>query len=200
MNEENVKLEKIKKSCKFGKKVATILCIIAIVGCVCSMVAGIALLVNSERFEPEFVKYVDEGKIDTSNGIGKVSGISIQGINVNDWKSDIPALQKALTERPYTTVYGIYCIIVSLSVAVCSVMIKLLSSVFELIEKEDTPFTDAVIKRVTVVMIVISGFLLLTAGAAFGYQRRSRRERIRKSDTFICSSALHNGKRPQNVM
>ena len=168
MNEENVKLEKIKKSCKFGKKVATILCIIAIVGCVCSMVAGIALLVNSERFEPEFVKYVDEGKIDTSNGIGKVSGISIQGINVNDWKSDIPALQKALTERPYTTVYGIYCIIVSLSVAVCSVMIKLLSSVFELIEKEDTPFTDAVIKRVTVVMIVISGFLLLTAGAAFG--------------------------------
>ena len=146
MNEENVKLEKIKKSCKFGKKVATILCIIAIVGCVCSMVAGIALLVNSERFEPEFVKYVDEGKIDTSNGIGKVSGISIQGINVNDWKSDIPALQKALTERPYTTVYGIYCIIVSLSVAVCSVMIKLLSSVFELIEKEDTPFTDAVIK------------------------------------------------------
>jgi len=168
MNEENVKLEKIKKSCRFGKKVATILCIIAIVGCVCSMVAGIALLVNSERFEPEFVKYVDEGKIDTSNGIGKVSGISIQGINVNDWKSDIPALQKALTERPYTTVYGIYCIIVSLSVAVCSVMIKLLSSVFELIEKEDTPFTDAVIKRVTVVMIVISGFLLLTAGAAFG--------------------------------
>ena len=168
MNEENIKLAKIKKSCKFGKKVATILCIIAIVGCVCSMVAGIALLVNSERFEPEFVKYVDEGKIDTSNGIGKVSGISIQGINVNDWKSDIPALQKALTERPYTTVYGIYCIIVSLSVAVCSVMIKLLSSVFELIEKEDTPFTDAVIKRVTVVMIVISGFLLLTAGAAFG--------------------------------
>ena len=168
MNEENIKLAKIKKSCKFGRKVATILCIIAIVGCVCSMVAGIALLVNSERFEPEFVKYVDEGKIDTSNGIGKVSGISIQGINVNDWKSDIPALQKALTERPYTTVYGIYCIIVSLSVAVCSVMIKLLSSVFELIEKEDTPFTDAVIKRVTVVMIVISGFLLLTAGAAFG--------------------------------
>lgn len=168
MNEENVKLEKIKKSCRFGKKIATILCIIAIVGCVCSMVAGIALLVNSERFEPEFVKYVDEGKIDTSNGIGKVSGISIQGINVNDWKSDIPALQKALTERPYTTVYGIYCIIISISVAVASLMIKLLSSVFELIEKENTPFTDAVIKRVTVVMIVISGFLLLTAGAAFG--------------------------------
>lgn len=168
MNEENVKLEKIKKSCRFGKKIATILCIVAIVGCVCAMVGGVALLANSERFEPEFVKYVEEGKIDTSNGIGKVSGISIQGINVDDWKSDIPALQKALTERPYTTVYGIYCIIVSLSVAVCSLMVKLLSSVFELIEKEDTPFTDAVIKRVTIVMIVISGFLLLTAGAAFG--------------------------------
>ena len=168
MNEENVKLEKIKKSCRFGKKIATILCIVAIVGCVCAMVGGIALLANSERFEPEFVKYVEEGKIDTSNGIGKVSGISIQGINVDDWKSDIPALQKALTERPYTTVYGIYCIIVSLSIAVCSLMVKLLSSVFELIEKEDTPFTDAVIKRVTIVMIVISGFLLLTAGAAFG--------------------------------
>ena len=168
MSEENAKLAKIKKSCSVGKKITTILCIIAIVGCVTAMVAGVALLSNGERFEPEFVKLVDEGKIDTSNGIGKANLVNIGSINVSDWESDIPAMQNMLKERPYTTVYGIYLIIVSLSIAVASVMMKLLSSVFGLIEKEDTPFTDAVIKRVTVVMIVLSGFLLLTAGAALG--------------------------------
>ena len=92
MNEENVKLAKIKKSCSVGKKITTILCIIAIVGCVMAMVAGVALLSNGERFEPEFVKLVDEGKIDTSNGIGKASLVNIGSINVNDWESDIPAM------------------------------------------------------------------------------------------------------------
>ena len=59
-------------------------------------------------------------------------------------------------------------VIVGLCIAVAAVMMKLLSSVFAMIEKEDTPFTDKVIKRVTVVMIVISGFLFLTAGSALG--------------------------------
>ena len=168
MNEENVKLAKIKKSCRVGKKITSILCVIAIIGCVCAMVAGIALLSNSERFEPEFAKLVDEEKLSTSNGIGKASMFHIDSIDVNNWESDIPALQNALETRPYTTVYGIYCIIISLSIAVASLMMKLLSSVFGLIETENTPFTDAVIKRVTIVMIVISGFLLMTSGAVLG--------------------------------
>ena len=53
-------------------------------------------------------------------------------------------------------------------IAVCAVLMKLISGTFAIIEKEDNPFTDKVIKRVTVVMIIVSAFLFFTAGASFG--------------------------------
>ncbi|SCW52255.1 hypothetical protein SAMN02910456_01611 [Ruminococcaceae bacterium YRB3002] len=169
MNEENVKLAKIRKSSSIGKKVSIALCIVCTVGCVLAMIAGISLISAADRFEPQFVEAVESGQISSSgNSIGSVKLVNIQGIDPSDWHSDIPAMQKALDEHPYSIIYGIYLIMISLAIAVAAVMMKLLSSVFSMIEKENTPFTDRVIRRVTVVMIVISGFLLMTAGAALG--------------------------------
>ena len=47
-------------------------------------------------------------------------------------------------------------------------MLKLTSSVFALIEKESSPFTDRARKRVTFVLIATAVLLCFTAGAAFG--------------------------------
>ncbi|MBP5261948.1 MAG: hypothetical protein J6Z43_07475 [Clostridiales bacterium] len=169
MNEENVKLAKIKKSSSVGKKVSIALCIVCIVGCMIALIAGIVLVTSAERFEPQFAEAVESGEFDTSkNAIGKASMFHIEYIDPSDWESDVPAIKNALENYPYSTVYGVYLMIVGLCIAVAAVMMKLLSSVFAMIEKEDTPFTDKVIKRVTVVMIVISGFLFLTAGSALG--------------------------------
>ncbi len=169
MNEENVKLTKIKKSCSVGKKISVFLCIMCIVGCVAALIAGIALITSAETYEPQIVEAIESGKINTSkNSIGSVSLFNVEGVDPSDWESDIPAVRNALDAHPYSTIYGIYCILMSLTIAVAAVMMKLISSVFAIIEKEETPFTDKVIRRVTIVMIVISGFLLMTAGAALG--------------------------------
>ena len=52
--------------------------------------------------------------------------------------------------------------------AIIAVMMKVTGSVFALIRKEDNPFTDNVIKRVLIVMIVLSGILFLTSGVSLG--------------------------------
>ena len=99
-------------------------------------------------------------------------GLMMKMININvgevkKWHSDVPALQKILDEQPYSITYGTYCFIMSVACAVVTVMLKFIGSVFELIIKEDTPFTDKVIKRVVIVMIVLSAVMLFTMSAGF---------------------------------
>ena len=168
MNEENVKLAKIKKSCKTGKVVSVILCIIAIVGCVTSLIGGISILAMGKEFDTTITQAIEDGKITTGDSIGSVKGININIGDPSTLHSDIPAVQEAIDDHPYSIMYGSYVLTMSLITAVAAVMMKLISSVFGLIEKEDTPFSDKVIKRVTIVMIVVSGVLLMTSGAALG--------------------------------
>ena len=169
MNEQENKITKIKNSCRIGKKIALAMCIICICGCVLSAVGGIAMLANSKEWEPALAQSVEEGNIDSKSiKIGVARMYDIEGFEPGDWESDVPAIQEALTNRPYTTVYGSYCLGISAAIAVCAVLMKLISGTFDIIEKEDNPFTDKVKKRVTVVMIIVSAFLLMTAGGAFG--------------------------------
>ena len=170
MNDENIKLTKIKKSCHFGKIAARIFCIIGIVGCVCSLIAGIGMFAKAETFEPQIQSLVDDGKITPSrNFIGSVQMFNIDGIDPEDWASDIPAVQEALDDHPYTIIYGTYTLMAGCVLAVFSVLMSVISGTFGLIEKEDTPFTDKVIKRVTIVLGVISGLMLFSASASFGF-------------------------------
>ena len=52
--------------------------------------------------------------------------------------------------------------------AIFTVLIFLIRSVFAIIEKESTPFTTVVKKRVTLVLIITSVVLFLTSGTAPG--------------------------------
>ncbi|MCR5341242.1 MAG: hypothetical protein K6E60_07815 [Saccharofermentans sp.] len=165
--EENVKIAKIKKSCGVGKKICSILAIIAIVGCVCSAVASFAIFGMGKEFDAEVQKGIEAGVINEGNEFGSVKMININVGSVKNLHSDIPALQKILDEQPYSITYGIYCFIMSVACAVVTVMLKFVGSVFELIIKEDTPFTDKVIKRVVTVMIVLSAVMLFTMSAGF---------------------------------
>lgn len=169
MNDMNDKLLKIKKSCHAGKIIANVLCIICIVGCVCSLIAGIALVANADEFEPQIQQIADEGRLDSAdNRIVSVRMFSFDSVDPSDWESDLPAMQKALDEHPYCIIYGVYVIMAAGILAVVAVLMKLVNGTFALIEKEDNPFTDKVIKRVTIVLGIISGLLLITSGAAWG--------------------------------
>lgn len=165
--EENVKIAKIKKSCGVGKKICSILAVIAIIGCVCSAVASFAIFGMGKEFDAEVKKGIEAGYISEGNEFGSVKVININVGSVKNLHSDVPALQKILDEQPYSITYGIYCFIMSVACAVVTVMLKFVGSVFELIIKEDTPFTDKVIKRVVIVMIVLSAVMLFTMSAGF---------------------------------
>lgn len=165
--EENVKIAKIKRSCSVGKKVSVILSIVAIVGCVCALIATIAIFGMGKEFDNKVQQGIEAGIINSENELGSAKMININVGTVKKWHSDVPALQKILDEQPYCITYGTYCLVMSLFCAVCAVILKLTGSVFELIIKENTPFTDKVIKRVMTVMIALCVILLLTASAGF---------------------------------
>ena len=166
--EENVKLEKIRKSCSVGEKVSTVFCIIAIVGCVMAIVAGIAIINMGSEFDDKVIQMSNSGVVDIGNKIGSYQ---IMGISLGDpsnIRSDVPAIQEALKDHPYSVEVSMYCFLIAGMTAIIAVMMKVTGSVFALIRKEDNPFTDNVIKRVLIVMIVLSGILFLTSGVSLG--------------------------------
>ena len=167
MNEENIKIAKIKKSCKVGNKVSNILSVFAIVGCVCTIIASVAIFGMGRDFDIKVQQGIETGVINSENEFGSVKMFDINVGTVKKWHSDVPALQKILDEQPYSITYGTYFLLASLFCAACAVILKLLGSVFELIIKEDSPFTDKVIKKVMTVLITLSVILLFTASAGF---------------------------------
>lgn len=173
---ENAKLERIRKSCKVGKTVSTVLCIIAIVGCVLAL-TGITVLCMGKNYEHVIEKAGGEGEISVTLGSGgflgrfKLVDIDLDDLGLSDpgkLESDIPAIQKLIDDRPYSMLVSVYLFTAAFITAVIAVILKLVSSVFGLIMKENTPFTDKVIRRVLIAMIVTSAGLFFTAGAEIG--------------------------------
>ena len=164
MNEENIKIAKIKNSCRIGKIVSNIMCIITIVGCVCSAVAGIAIFASRAETEPKLAALVEEGKFDE----GKFNSVYIDLGSPEEWHSDIPALQNIIDEYPHSFSISTSVFFMAGALVLTAVMTKLISKTFETIEKESTPFNDKVIKKVLIVMIFASIILFMTSGMALG--------------------------------
>ncbi len=168
MNEENEKLAKIKKSSRVGKKVTNILALIVGIVSIIMIVTGIIFLASGDKLESKFAEAAASGVIsEPSNKMFYASAFHVEMIDPTKIETSSPALKHALETRPYTITYGIYFILVGLGLAGATVLLKLLSSGFAIIEKEDNPFTPAVIKRVTIVLIVLSIVMGLTIGGAY---------------------------------
>jgi len=149
--------------------VATILSIIAIVGCVASIAGSIIIFSMGKDFDDAVNKGIEQGTLTVEEM--DVVGAKLVNINVggaDNIHSDIPALQKAIDDHPYAFKYGTVCAGAAILCAVVAVMMKLVGSVFALIKTEDSPFTDKIIKRVTIVLGITSAILLLTSGAGYG--------------------------------
>lgn len=182
MNEENIKIAKIKKSCHIGKIVSNIMCIITIVGCVCSAVAGIAIFASRAETEPQLAALVEEGKFDE----GKFNSVYIDLGSPEEWHSDIPALQNIIDEYPHSFSISTSVLFMAGALVLTAVMTKLISKAFETIEKEETPFNDKVIKKVLIVMIFASVILFMTSGMALGV--------LGSLTTWVVYSVLDYGK------
>ena len=169
MNEENVKIAKIKKSCHAGKIVSNVLSIFFVIGFIASLVGGIMVLAEGKEFDERIQQSEEMGYIDNADRIGSARLFDINiGIVPENIESDIPAVQEALKDHPRSVMWGSYMLIMGLAFAVVAILSKLVSSIFSLIEKENTPFNDKVKKRVTIAMIITTVILFMTTGTPFG--------------------------------
>ncbi len=165
---ENVKLESIRKSCTVGERVANIFCVLAIVGCVLTLISGIVILNMGKEFDDKIAVMENSGNVSIGNTIG---GYKLMGINLIDpanIKSDVPAIEAALKDHPYSIEVSMSLFMLTVLAAILAVLTKMAGSVFALIRKEDNPFTEKVIKRVVFVMITLSVILFLTSGLGQG--------------------------------
>ena len=166
--EEMEKIAKIKKSSKTGKVISLIMCIICIVGCVCALIGGIAILGMGREFDDTIQRGIEQGVVTTGDSVGSVQLVNINIGDPTDIHSDVPAIQEAIDDHPYAIKFGTEMFIIAVSLAIVAVLLKLVNGVFDLICKEDSPFTDKVIKRTLIVLIAISVLMFFTAGAALG--------------------------------
>lgn len=170
--EENVKLARIKKSCKVGQTVSTILFVLVIVCFGIAVVFGSVVLGMRDRFEAVAQEAVESGALTTEF---KWGGIRIMEAD-SDWinsligtaHSDVPAINEAMQARPFTSSLLSYLLMMAVMCALIAVILGLVRSVFALIRTEDTPFCDKVIKRVLIAMAVTSGILFFTVSAGLG--------------------------------
>lgn len=85
MNEENIKLAKVKKSCKTLRIVTRIVAIACIVGCVLAMVSGIAIICAGEKFDNAMLKSMETG----DKVVITTEGVTTEDDVANNGKTDV---------------------------------------------------------------------------------------------------------------
>lgn len=165
MNEENIKLAKIKKSCHIGKIISTIVLALSLFMLVVGIWGGIKVLSMGKAFDDMVTKDTYTGVFSSSNNAGSVAVIDVKFSSLPlDLRSDIPAVQEALDDHPLSVIYGSYILSMSVIMLAVVALVFLVRSVFAIIEKEGNPFTTKVKKRIKVVLIATSVMLFLTSG------------------------------------
>ena len=167
MSKENEKLLAVKKSCKGVKIVSLILLIVTIVATILALASGIIMTAGSSKIDPYIKQAQAEGNTDVDI---MYQGIKIGRVDLPDpdnWHSDVPAIQEKFDEGSISFVFGLYLFIVFGILVFTAVVLALFYSVFDIIVKEETPFSDKVIRRLLISLILVDFILGGTVGWGF---------------------------------
>ena len=168
MEEQLKKLKKVKSSCKAVKTVSLIIFIIGIVATVLTLTASIVFFASNGKFDDEVMQAISEGKISFSAGAGFVQISSNDIETISRIQSDIPALDAFLKNAPVSVTFGFYLLGISFLSAIASVPCFLFYSIFSLIIKEESPFSDKVVRRFLISFIILSVVIGMSLGLGFG--------------------------------
>ncbi len=172
MEQENIKLARIKKSCKVAGIVTRVAFIMCIVGCVILIIAGIITLANRNNMEPAIAHAIEQNE-ELSIGqpagnvnvyLARIDPSTMKLIENLKLRSSIPAWQKNLDETPYAFSLGLMMISMSFGVAILAFALFQIHSVFDIIQKEDTPFSEKVLKKLLIALIIVDVIVALTTG------------------------------------
>lgn len=175
MNEENIKLARIQKSSKVAHIVSKIFFFLCMVATMICLITGLVLIIGRKNFDPKLIEGLSSSQKSATLSVGNVQFATIEEGDFKvaedmKWTSDVPRLEQFFRDNDDSPslIIGFYLLAMSLLVALLTVCFHLISGIFALILKEGNPFTDKVIKRVLVTMIILSVLLLSTQGAGFG--------------------------------
>ena len=159
MNTESQELVNVKKSCKIVSIVLNVVKIIFIVGAILSLIGGIYCFSNRDAIDKQIASdiFVDfseglESNITTNVRIGNISY----------------AMNDKIDNGEFGLVFGIDCLAATFICLVCTIVSHLFGSIFKTIQKSDTPFTSAILKKLKISFIIIAVVLFLFSGLGTG--------------------------------
>lgn len=161
---EDLKLEKIRKSCKTGKIITTILLIAAIVGFMVALILGISIL----NMGPQFDKAVKDSGGSLEAGAYSYSLVNVDVSDFSGVSSDNPAIQARIDESPMSVAFGVYLLVIALLVGLIALVLGAVLATFKKVEKAETPFCKPVKKQVVITLIIAAVAIGATIGVGFG--------------------------------
>lgn len=159
MREQELKLEKVRKSCNTAKKVAKAFKIIMIVATVMCFVAAVGMLVFNGQINEE---------------IAKANLVNPDSVTIDDMDFQTGIFhydmdpQEIRESGEYAQAFAIMCIAGGIAVGVFAVIFYLIQKIFVTIEEEESPFTEKVLITVKKLFIGIAVIMGLEVGIGLG--------------------------------
>lgn len=172
MNQENIKLNRIKKSSHVAGIVTRIVFILCVVASMILIVTSIVMIADRTNMNAQIKAGIEGANdVDVTKKVGPVNvhllRFSKDSFDITKYQkieSSIPALEKALSDTPYSLTLGFTLLTAGLNVVLLAIAMFQLYSVFDIIGREDSPFTQRVLKKLLFALIVIDIVIAFTAG------------------------------------
>ena len=172
MNQENIKLNRIKKSSHVAGIVTRIVFILCVVASMILIVTSIVMIADRTNMNAQIKAGIEGANdVDVTKKVGPINvhllRFSKDSFDITKYQkieSSIPALEKALSDTPYSLTLGFTLLTAGLNVVLLAIAMFQLYSVFDIIGKEDSPFTQRVLKKLLFALIVIDIVIAFTAG------------------------------------
>ena len=152
MNEQNKRLEDIKKRCKTSKKVLSVLQGFVIAGLVISLIAGIYMLVGESTINPQLQDAYEKGY---------VTGYDI---HMNGLFSGEFEFSHYYEEGNFTFPIFVTCMIGAAYCVITLVILSILKSVFSTLMTKENPFSDKIFSKIKITFIIITVSVLISIG------------------------------------
>ncbi|MCR5801799.1 MAG: hypothetical protein K6G57_05645 [Lachnospiraceae bacterium] len=166
MNSKQEKIAKIKKSCKVGKIISRIFNIICIIACVASLVGAVLTGIGKVQIDRNGITNLitgENGPI-TSEEIAELNKLT-DGALAEDLDASVGDL--IVFTKPFPDFFSkviVLCLLTAFIAACTAVLFHLFGQVFGVIITEDSPFTEAVLKKLRINFIILSALILLCIG------------------------------------
>ena len=162
MNEQNLKLETIKKRCVTSKKVISILQVIAIIGIVASLIGAICCITMKDTINNGIAESVAQGKT-------KIEDVKIKNVKISSGLLDIMIdYEEFYKTGNYATPVTIKCVIATVITSIVCYLLGLFKKIFDNLINEDNPFSDKILNNLKNCFIVITVILVVFVGIGPG--------------------------------